>query len=99
MPFDVQFRKETLTGWLTGLLAPPAALMVFLLLKFPGQSPFEVLQLFASRRVLPHVISLSVIINLVFFFGFLRMNRDASARGVLGATFLYVFVAIFLKFF
>lgn len=99
MHSDAPFRRETLIGWLTGLLAPPAALLVFLLLGFRGQSPFDVLQQFALRNVLPHVISLSVIINLAFFFGFLKMNRDVSARGVLGATFLYVFVVIFLKFF
>ncbi|MFM2206087.1 MAG: hypothetical protein RL213_62 [Bacteroidota bacterium] len=92
------FSRQSLTGWLTGLLAPPAGFTVFCYFFFSGQTITEVWRMFEERHVLPHVISLSVIVNLVCFFAFLKADKDASARGVLGATFLYVFVVLYLKF-
>jgi hypothetical protein len=90
--------RQSLIGWIIGLLAPPVGFTVFCYFFFSGQSLFEAWRMFEERRVLPHVISLSVIVNLVCFFAFLKADKDASARGVLGATFLYVFVVLYLKF-
>jgi len=92
-------RTKSWVGWLTGILVPPAGFIVFSYFYFSGQSLREVWEMFALRHVIPHVISLSVILNLVCFFAFLKVNRDEAARGVLGATFLYVFIVLYLKFF
>jgi hypothetical protein len=93
------FKIQLATGWLTGLLAPVIGYLIFISLYFKGVSFIDVFEIFRSRNVLPHVISLSVIINLVFFFTFIKMDKDYAARGVLGATFVYVFVVMYLKFF
>ena len=93
------FKIQLATGWLTGLLAPVIGYLIFIFLYFKGVSFIDVFEIFRSRNVLPHVISLSVIINLVFFFTFIKMDKDYAARGVLGATFVYVFVVMYLKFF
>jgi hypothetical protein len=93
------FQRQVITGWLAGLFAPVIGYLAFTSLYFKGVSFLDVFELFQTRNVLPHVISLSVIVNLVLFFTFLKMNRDYSARGVLGATFIYVFVVVYLKFF
>ncbi len=92
-----EFIKQTWIGWITGILSPLLGFYIFVRFYFDRQPLLDVLQMFIERNVLTHAISLSVIINLVFFFGFLKTNRDAAARGVLGATFLYVFVVLFLK--
>jgi hypothetical protein len=93
-----QVKQQLWIGWLFGLLAPVIGFWIFSAIYFEHQSIMDVFMVFKDRNVLPHVISLSVIINLVFFFGFLKTNRDAAARGVLGATFIYVFIVIYFKF-
>jgi hypothetical protein len=99
MPIErKEWKKQTLTGWICGILAPPFGLLIFCSLYFYGQPIRSLLSSFYEQRVIAHVISLSVLINLVFFFGFLRMNKEYASRGVLGATFLYVFLVLFLKF-
>ncbi|MFM8431344.1 MAG: hypothetical protein ACKOQ6_10715 [Bacteroidota bacterium] len=91
--------RQRIIGWLTGLFAPLIGLYFFCAIYFERISILDCMKLFSERNVIPHVISLSAIVNLVFFFTFLKMNRDHSAHGVLGATFLYVFIVIYLKFF
>ena len=49
-------------------------------------------------RMQAPILSLSLIINLLPFFLFLRFKRYRSARGVLAALFLYVPVVLYLKF-
>ena len=46
-----------------------------------------------------HVISLSVLINLVIFFMNLKTYRDEAARGILLATILYALSVVILKVF
>lgn len=92
-------RPNGLTGWLVGLFAPAAGFVLFSLLYFTDQSVLTTIKTYAERHVLTHVISLSAIVNLLLFFTFLKMNRDLDARGVLGATFLYVLAVVILKFF
>ena len=84
------------TGLIAGIFAPPVAFVVFCLIKNPGESIFDLLKMYQSNGVLSHVISLSVIINLALFFGFIAKHYDHAARGVLGATFLYAFVVLIL---
>ena len=99
VPIDhSEWRKQTLMGWLCGLCAPPVGLMLFCMIYFHGQPIADLLTSFYEQNVLTHVISLSVIINLLFFFLFLQMNREVASRGVLGATFVYVFIVLILKF-
>jgi hypothetical protein len=91
--------RQRVIGWATGLFAPCIGLFVFCRLYFDQMSILECLKMFHQHNVLPHAISLAAIANLLFFFIFLKMNREQSAHGVLGATFLYVFVVVYLKFF
>lgn len=49
-------------------------------------------------RMQSPIVSLSLLINLVPFFLFLRFKRYHSARGVLAALFIYVPVVLYLKF-
>lgn len=93
------WQRQRTIGWLTGIFSPLLGLLLFCKVFFDGQSLVDTLGMFREKQVIPHVISLSVLVNLVLFFTFLRMNRDQSAHGVLGATFLYVFLVIYLKFF
>lgn len=44
------------------------------------------------------ILSLSLLMNLVPFFIFLRSDRYKSARGVMAAVFIYVPLVIYFKF-
>jgi len=44
------------------------------------------------------VLSLSLIANLIVFFYFIKGKADSSARGVIGATFLYGMLIVIIKY-
>ena len=91
--------NKLITGFIIGVLSPPLAFYLFCLFEFRDEKALELLQGYASRNVLTHVISLSVLINLPLFFAFLGSNRDQAGRGVIGATLLYAFLVLILKLF
>jgi uncharacterized protein (DUF486 family) len=89
---------KMLTGFLLGLLSPPVAFLIFCYFSLPDESIAEVIRRYNRLNVLTHVISLSVIVNLAIFFITLRLHKEKAARGVLGATFVYVFLVLIIKF-
>ena len=91
--------NKLFTGLILGILCPPLAFYFFSLIEYRGESAIELIKGFAGRKVLTHVISLSVLINLPLFFTFLSSNRDYTARGIIGATLIYAFVILILKLF
>ena len=91
--------NKLFTGLILGILCPPLAFYFFSLVEYRGESAVELIKGFAGRKVLTHVISLSVLINLPLFFTFLSSNRDYTARGIIGATLIYAFVVLILKLF
>jgi hypothetical protein len=90
--------NHLLIGLFLGLLSPLAALFIYLKLNSRDSSFMEMLQGFSERKVLSHVVSLSVIINLLVFFIFIWLHKDRSAKGVLGATIIYGLLIVALKF-
>jgi TM2 domain-containing membrane protein YozV len=84
-------------GLITGVISPPVAFLLFCFFAFPDSGIMEILEGYIRRNVLTHVISLSVIINLPLFFGYLGSGRDRAAQGVVGATFLFAFLILILK--
>ena len=87
------------TGFIIGILSPPLAFYIFSLFEYRSESAIELIKGFAGRKVLTHIISLSVLINLPLFFTFLSSNRENAVRGIIGATFIYAFVILILKLF
>ena len=59
---------------------------------------FEMNDLVLLRGLYGTILQLGVISNLVVFFIFYRIRYDASAKGVIAATFLYAFTIIILNF-
>jgi hypothetical protein len=91
--------KKFIAGLFAGLLAPPIGFIIFCLLYFSDETVLSVWQRYERIKVLPHIISLSLLINLALFFLFIRLKIDESARGVLIATFIFGLMVIALKFF
>ena len=89
--------NQTLTGFLVGLISPFVAFSVYVLF-FLDLDLFDTFNKVVEANKLPHIISLSLLINLLIFFMKIKTNRDHAARGVLGSTILYGFLIVILKF-
>ena len=91
-----KLKDHLIVGLISGLIAPPVAFTVFSLTNFPDRSVLGTLHFYYKGNVLSHVISLSVLINLIVFFLFLNSGKEKIARGVIGATFVYVLIVSFV---
>jgi hypothetical protein len=83
------YSNTMLSGIIAGLLAPPLSFLAYKFLFRPDETIHEVLNGFIRLDVLTHVISLSVVPNLLVFFLFLWAGKERSAHGVIGATIIY----------
>lgn len=85
-------------GLAAGLAAPAIALTLYYLARNDGLSFAEFLKVYKNLGILTHIISISVIPDLLVFFLFIRQNMLKSARGVLLATFLFTFAVLLIRF-
>lgn len=84
-------------GIISGILLPLLFLFIFFEFKKNDYGLFEYIGHSFQIKILPKLISLSLIPNLVLFFVFIQRNFLKSARGVLLAMFMAGFVIILLK--
>ena len=81
-----------------GILVPAISLYIFYKIKYDHMALGEFLKSFMDMGILTHIISLSVIPNLVLFFLFMQKNFLKGGRGVLLATFLFAFLILIIRF-
>jgi hypothetical protein len=91
-------KDSKLTGFITGLIAPFIGLYVYYLVSFRYMGLRSFISRITELGLFPGVISLSLIANLVLFFWFIRIKADSSSFGVIGATFIYGMLIVYLKF-
>jgi hypothetical protein len=91
-------KDSKLTGFIGGLIAPCIGLYVYYLISFRYMSFRSFLVRITEVGLLSGVLSLSLIANLVLFFWFIRIKADNSSYGVIGATFMYGLLIVYLKF-
>ena len=89
--------NQLIKGTLVGIIAPVIAFIVYVAFYLEAEI-IETLNILIAMDRLTHVMSLSVLINLVIFFMKLKTNRERAARGVLLATILYGLTIAVLKF-
>lgn len=92
-----QLKNHFLTGFLAGLLLPVIVFVVIYLFAGDGLSLKEYALDIARRNVLTHIISLSVLSNLVIFLLFNRFDKLKSSRGVVGITLLWALTVLAIK--
>ena len=90
--------RDVLIGTIVGIIAPVAAYIVYVAFFTEHSDPYGMYKQLVVIDKLPHVVSLSVLINLLIFFMNLKTNREEQARGILFATILYAIFIIILKF-
>jgi hypothetical protein len=90
--------KHLIKGTIVGIIAPIAAFVVYVAFFTNDSDPLGTFQKIVAIDKLSHVISLSVLINLLIFFMNIKTNKDQQAKGILLSTLLYgIYIAI-LKF-
>jgi hypothetical protein len=93
----IKTKDKFLAGFIPGLLLPLIGFYVYYLLFF-GYMSFN--GFFKHVTVSGHaisVLSLGVILNLALFFAFYQLEMDRAAKGVIGSTFIYAFLALYFK--
>tara|TARA_B100000902_G_C27057405_1_gene787292 strand:+ start:423 stop:707 length:285 start_codon:yes stop_codon:yes gene_type:complete len=90
--------KQLIKGTITGAIAPITAFVVYVAFFTQDSDPIGMYKKIIEINKLAHVISLSLLVNLLVFFMNIRTYRDQQARGILLSTMLYGIVIIVIKF-
>ncbi|MEJ1223274.1 hypothetical protein [Sediminicola sp. 1XM1-17] len=91
-------KKEIIIGFLVGIIANTIGTLAYIVLF----SDLGIIETFTAAIEQEHVgslLALGAILNLIAFFGFLKLNRDLRARGVLIATLLTALLILYYKMF
>ncbi|MBU2975438.1 MULTISPECIES: hypothetical protein [Zobellia] len=91
-------KKELAIGFLVGIIANTIGTLLYILLF----SDFGIAETFEAAIEQGHIgslLALGAILNLIAFFGFLRIRRDNRAKGVLIATLLTALAILYYKIF
>lgn len=91
-------KKEIIIGFLVGIIANTIGTLAYIVL-FSDLSITETFTAAVEQEHIGSLLALGAILNLIAFFGFLKLNRDLRARGVLIATLLTALVILYYKMF
>lgn len=93
-------KKEILIGIMVGLISNAVGVIgcAFIISKIKGLNFEDTFGLYYGSGNLWMLITLGALPNLIAFFGFLRINREYRARGVLLATFVAAITAYLIYF-
>ncbi len=94
-------KKEIFTGVLVGLICNAVGIIIttFIVSKVKNLEFESTFNLYYQSSNLWMLITLGALPNLLAFFGFLRINREYRARGVLLATFVAAITSYLIYFF
>ncbi|WP_299435256.1 hypothetical protein [uncultured Maribacter sp.] len=91
-------KKEILIGFIVGIIANTIGTILYILIF----SEFGIVETYNAAVAQGHVgslLALGAILNLIAFFGFLKIKRDQRARGVLLATLITALAILYYKLF
>lgn len=94
----MNLKKEVIIGFAVGIIANAIGTLAYILL-FSELGIMETFEAAAQQGYLGSLLALGAILNLLAFFGFLKIRRDYRARGVLVATLLTALVILYFKIF
>ncbi|WP_108422690.1 hypothetical protein [Flagellimonas amoyensis] len=88
--------KEILIGFIVGIIANTFGTLLYILL-FSDLGIVDTFNAAVSQGHIGSLLALGAILNLIAFFGFLRIKRDLRARGVMLATLITALVILIYK--
>ena len=89
-------KREIIIGFLVGIIANSFGTLLYILL-FSDLSIVETFKAAIAQGHIGSLLDLGAILNLVTFFGFLRIKRDQRAKGVMLATLVTALVILIYK--
>ena len=89
-------KKEIIIGFVVGIIANSAGTLLYILL-FSDLGIIDTYNAAVEQGHIGSLLALGAILNLVAFFGFLRLKRDYRARGVMIATLLTALIILYYK--
>jgi len=91
-------KKEIIIGFFVGVIANTIGTLLYILL-FSDLGIVETYNAAVTQGHVGSLLALGAILNLIAFFGFLKLKRDYRARGVMIATILTALVILYYKVF
>jgi len=89
-------KKEIIIGFVVGIIANTFGTLLYILL-FSDLGIVETFNAAVNQGHIGSLLALGAILNLVAFFGFLRIKRDQRAKGVMLATLVTALVILTYK--
>ncbi len=89
-------RKEILIGFAVGVIANTLGTLLYILI-FSDMGIAETFEAARQQGYTGSLLALGAILNLVAFFGFIKIRRDQRARGVLIATVITALIVLYFK--
>ncbi|MCW3071763.1 MAG: hypothetical protein JWO44_1653 [Bacteroidetes bacterium] len=90
---------KTWIGFLLGLIGPSIAFSIYYLINYSYMNLSEFIDYMKLGNTYTPLVSLCVLTNLLPFYLLINKEKYAGTKGVLGATFIWAGLIIFLKFF
>lgn len=92
--------KEISIGFITGLITNSIGVFIclFIVSQIKNISVVDAFQFYIESSTSWTILTLGALPNLLAFFGFLKINRDYRARGVILATFITATTAYIIYF-
>jgi hypothetical protein len=91
-------KKELLIGFAVGIIANTLGTLLYILL-FSDLGIMDTFNAAVEQGHVGSLLALGAILNLMAFFGFLKIRRDQRAKGVLIATILTALIILYYKIF
>tara|TARA_R110002051_G_scaffold70735_1_gene127313 strand:- start:7653 stop:7934 length:282 start_codon:yes stop_codon:yes gene_type:complete len=91
-------KKEIAIGFIVGIIANTIGTLLYIVI-FSKLSIKETYQAAVTEGHIGSLLALGAVLNLIAFFGFLKIKRDLRARGVLIATMLTALLIMYYKVF
>lgn len=88
--------KEILIGFIVGIIANTFGTLLYILM-FSDLGIVDTFHAAVAQGHIGSLLALGAILNLIAFFGFLRIKRDLRARGVMLATLVTALVILIYK--
>jgi len=90
--------KNVTKGFSIGIIAPIITLIIYISFILEVEIDIAFAE-FERLNTLTHHISLSVFLtNILLFFMNIKTNKEEVAKGILGATMVYAFIVVMIKF-
>lgn len=94
----MNINKEIIIGFAVGIIANVFGTLLYILM-FSDLGIVDTFNAAMDQGHMGSLLALGAILNLVAFFGFLRIKRDLRARGVMIATLVTAIIILFYKVF